>query len=159
VAEQRSWAEARARIEALTGTKAWADTEALVREADIVRYHEALGLPAPIVGPDGVMTAPPLFLPPAAVGGEVAVDGRRHRPGEVVIDVPGARRRVMGGCEVTFGAPIRAGETIQVSTVFDGVVEKRGRTGPMLLVSTATAYRRAGDGELKRVERWTIVHR
>jgi hydroxyacyl-ACP dehydratase HTD2-like protein with hotdog domain len=158
VDEARSWAQARARIEALLGTKAWADSQAQVRESDIVRYHEALGLPPPTVGPDGVMTAPPLFLPPTAAGGQVTVDGRRHRPGEVVIDVPGARRRVMGGCEVTFGAPIRAGETIRVSTTFDSVEEKRGSGGPMLLVRTATAYHGA-DGQLKRVERWTIVHR
>jgi len=64
----------------------------------------------------------------------------------------------MGGCEVTFGAPIRAGETIRISTTFDSVVEKQGRGGPMLLVSTATTYRNT-DGELKRIERWTVVHR
>lgn len=152
------WQSAYERITGLIGQPAWAPSEALVRASDILRYHEAVGLPAPRTGPGGALVAAPLFIPPTAVGGEVTIDGRRHRPGEVVFDVPGLRQRVMGGCEVTFGAPIHAGETIRVSTAFDAVAEKVGRSGPMLLVTTATEYRGA-DGELKRVERWTIVYR
>ena len=107
---------------------------------------------------DGSVVAPPLFLPPFAVGGEIGVDGRRRRPGEVVIDHPALRRRLMGGCEVLFTAPIRAGEVIQAETTFESVVEKRGRDGPMLLVTTTTVYRAADGGERRR-ERWTIIHR
>jgi hydroxyacyl-ACP dehydratase HTD2-like protein with hotdog domain len=153
-----SWADARRSIEALIGSQAWAPAEALVRESDIIRFHEAIGMPPPQVTADGTMVAPPLFLPPMAFGGEIGMDGRRRRPQEVAIDHPAIRRRLMGGCDVAFEAPIRAGETIRATTTFDSVVEKPGRDGPMLLVTTATEYRNSND-ELKRVERWSIVHR
>ena len=136
----------------------WAAAEVQVRQADIIRFHEAIGMPPPQVAPDGTMTAPPLFLPAMAFGGDIGVDGRRRRPQEVAIDHPALRRRLMGGCQVSFEAPIRAGETIRATTTFDSVVEKQGRDGPMLLVTTATEYRNSDD-ELKRIERWTIVHR
>jgi hypothetical protein len=153
----REWTQARQSVEALLGRRAWAPVEALVRASDIARYHEAIGLRPPEPGPDGSVVAPPLFLPPFAVGGQIAVDGRRRRPDEVVIDHPALRRRLMGGCEVEFVAPIRAGETITAETTFDAVVEKQGRDGPMLLVTTTTAYR--AEGRDRRLERWTIIHR
>jgi hydroxyacyl-ACP dehydratase HTD2-like protein with hotdog domain len=153
-----SWADARRSVEALIGSLAWDEVEAEVREADITRFHEAIGMHPPKRAADGTMTGPALFLPPVAFGGEIGVDGRRRRPGEVAIDHPAFRRRLMGGCEVSFAAPIRAGETIRATTRFDSVVEKQGSDGPMLLVTTATEFR-SSSGELKRVERWTIVHR
>jgi 3-methylfumaryl-CoA hydratase len=147
------WDDARATVEALIGRRAWAPVRVGVREADILRYAEAIGLPAPA----DPAVAPPLFLPPFAVGGQVAPDGRRRRPDEVAIDHPALRRRLMGGCAVDFHAPIRAGETIEAVTTFESVTEKQGRDGRMLLVTTATEYR-AEDGP-RRTERWTIVHR
>ncbi|MGH3763088.1 FAS1-like dehydratase domain-containing protein [Actinophytocola sp.] len=148
-----SWEDARRTVEALIGRQAWAPVTVAVRESDILRYAEAVGLPRPA----DPTVAPTLFLPPFAVGGEVGPDGRRHRPDEVVIDHPALRRRLMGGCSVDFHAPIRAGEVVEAVTTFDSVTEKQGRDGPMLLVTTATEYRTA-DGP-RRTERWTIVHR
>lgn len=153
-----SWADARARIEALLGRRAWSNSEVEVREADIIRYHEAIGLPPPSRLADDSMIAPPMFVPPLAVGGRIGIDGRRSRPDELVIDHPALRRRLMGGCSVTFQSPIRAGERISSETLFESVVEKLGSDGPMLLVTTATTYRDQ-HGAVKRVERWTIVHR
>jgi 3-methylfumaryl-CoA hydratase len=148
-----SWSEARSLVESLIGRPAWAPVRVPVHEADILRYAEAVGLPAPA----DPRVAPALFLPPFAVGGSVASDGRRRRPDEVVIDHPALRRRLMGGCAVDFHAPIRAGDVIEAVATIESVEEKQGRTGPMLLVTTATEYR-AADGP-RRTERWTIVHR
>jgi hydroxyacyl-ACP dehydratase HTD2-like protein with hotdog domain len=153
-----SWSDARQTVEALLGRSVSAASEVLVRASDIERYHEAVGLPPPAPAADGSVIAPPLFLPPFAVGGQIGVDGRRRRPDEVVIDHPALRRRLMGGCEVFFEEPIRAGEMISAETIFDSVVEKLGRNGPMLLVTTATTYRGA-EGRTRRLEKWTIVHR
>lgn len=140
-------------VAALIGRPAWAPAQVPVHEADILRYAEAVGLSAPA----DPTVAPALFLPPFAVGGEVGYDGRRRRPEEVVIDHPSLRRRLMGGCSVDFHAPIRAGDLIEAVATIESVAEKQGRTGPMLLVTTATEYR-AEDGP-RRTERWTIVHR
>jgi hypothetical protein len=152
------WSQARDSVEAMLGRRAWRSVEALVRAPDIERYHEAIGMAPPEPAVDGTLVAPPLFLPPFAVGGEIRADGRRHRPEELIIDHPALRRRLMGGCDVTFLAPIQAGEVIVAETKFDSVVEKQGRDGPMLLVTTVTEYR-ASDGTPRRRESWTIVHR
>lgn len=156
--DSTAWNEARRAVEALLGRPAWPSVEAEVHEADILRYREAVRYPRPLTAPDGTMLAPPLFLPPFAVGGTIAEDGRRRRPGEIAIDHPAIRRRLMAGCDVEFTAPIRAGETIRASSTYESVIEKVGRNGPMLLVTTANEYRNVA-GELKRLEHWTIIHR
>lgn len=156
--DDHGWDEARRTVEGLIGRPAWDPVEADVTAADILRYQEAVGNTRRIEDDDGTLLAPPLFIPPFAVGGTIAEDGRRRRPGEVVIDHPAIRRRLMAGCDVQFSAPIRAGETIRASSTYESVVEKAGRTGPMLLVTTANEFRNA-VGELKRIERWTIIHR
>lgn len=156
--DRTEWDEARRTVEELIGRPAWAPVEAEVHDADILRYQEAVRYTRPLTAPDGTMLAPPLFLPPFAVGGTIAEDGRRRRPGEVTIDHPAIRRRLMAGCDVEFAAPIRAGETIRASSTYESVTEKIGRNGPMLLVTTANEYRNA-EGERKRLEHWTIIHR
>lgn len=155
---QSSWNEARRTVEALIGSPAWAPAQVQVRDSDILRYCEAIRHARTSFAPDGTMLAPPLFVPPLALGGTIGEDGRRRRPQEVTFDHPAIRRRLMGGCDVHFVAPIRAGESIVASTTFDSVTEKQGRDGPMLLVTTATEYR-TDAGEAKRTERWTIIHR
>jgi hypothetical protein len=104
-------------LEALIGKSAWAAVEAEVRQPDIIRFHEAIGMPPPTVAEDGSMTAP-----------------------------SSSRRR---------SAPARRFARRPASTRW---WRRRGREGPMLLVTTATEYRNS-EGQLKRVERWTIVHR
>lgn len=155
--EPRQLQEARRTVEALLGRPAWDAVEVDVRETDFRRYQEAVGSERPLRSRDGFVLAPPLFIPPFAVGGTVGEDGRRRRPGEVTIDHPAVRRRLLAGCDVEFAAPIRAGETIRSSSTYESVSEKVGRGGPMLLVTTATEFRSTA-GELKRTERWTIVH-
>jgi hydroxyacyl-ACP dehydratase HTD2-like protein with hotdog domain len=145
-------------MRALVGTQAWPPQTIEIRESDILRYLEATGDHDLRRDEHGMLLAPPMFLPPYAVGGPIGEDGRRARPGEIVIAPEGLVRRLMGGCDITFSAPIRAGETITCTSTFADIYEKQGRDGPMVLVVTDVTYRNA-DGEHKRSERWTIIHR
>jgi 3-methylfumaryl-CoA hydratase len=145
-------------LQQLIGSAAWPEQQVEVHEADILRYVEATNSAPPDRDTDGVLLAPPMFLPPFAVGGTIGEDGRRARPGETVVVVPGLDRRLMAGCEIAFSAPIRAGETIVASATFAEIYVKEGRSGPMVLVVTEIRYRNR-DGEDRRIERWTIIHR
>ena len=106
---------------------------------------------------DGVLIAPPLFLPAFHHGGTIGEDGRRRKPGEYDLPVR-VKRRLMAGCSVEFGAPIRAGDSITASTSIESMTEKQSSKGPMLLLVTATEYRNQRS-ELNRIERWTVIRR
>lgn len=147
-----------AELRALIGRAAWPAQTVQVHEADILRYLEATGDRDIRRDEAGVLLAPSLFLPPYAVGGTIGQDGRRARPGETVIAPPGLVRRLMGGCDVTFSSPIRAGEAITCTSTFVDIHQKTGRDGPMVFVVTDVTYRNE-NGEHKRTERWTIIHR
>ncbi len=144
-------------VRALIGRAMWDPETVLVRESDILRYHEALRDPDIVRDEHGVLLAPPLFLPPFHHGGSIAEDGRRRKPGEIDIplDLP---RRLMAGCNVRFGTPIRAGDTITASTTLTGMTEKVGSTGAMLLLETTTEYRNQ-HGALNRAETWVVIRR
>jgi hydroxyacyl-ACP dehydratase HTD2-like protein with hotdog domain len=145
-------------MRALIGRAAWPPQTVEVHEADILRYLEATGDGDLRRDQAGVLLAPPMFLPPYAVGGTIGEDGRRARPGETVIAPRGLVRRLMGGCDITFSSPIRAGETITCTATFVDIHQKDGRGGPLVFVVTDVTYRNADD-ERKRTERWTIIHR
>jgi hypothetical protein len=142
---------------AFIGKPMWDAETVQVREADILRYQEALGDGMIVRDADGVLRAPPLFLPAFHHGGVIGNDGRRRKPGEFDLPVP-VKRRLMAGCSVDFGVPIRAGDTITATTVIESLTEKNGASGPMLLVVTATDYRNQ-RGECNRIERWTVIRR
>ncbi len=142
---------------AFVGKPMWDAETSLVREDDILRYQEALGDPMIVRGADGVLIAPPLFLPAFHHGGTIGDDGRRRKPGEYDLPVR-VKRRLMAGCGVEFGVPIRAGDTITASTTIESMTEKQSSKGPMLLLVTATEYRNQ-RGELNRIERWTVIRR
>lgn len=142
---------------AFVGKPMWAPQALLVREEDILRFQEALGDAMVVREPDGVLRAPPLFLPAFHHGGAIGEDGRRRKPGEFDLPTP-VKRRLMAGCSVEFGAPIRAGDTITATTLIEGFSEKPGRDGLMLLMVQATTYRNQ-RGEVNRVERWTVIRR
>ncbi|MDQ3576574.1 MAG: MaoC family dehydratase N-terminal domain-containing protein [Actinomycetota bacterium] len=129
---------------------------ATISDVDILRFAEAIGA-RPRTGADGRLQAPPLFLPPFPPGDPIGHDGRR-RPAGAGSAADALAFRVMGGCSVAFSAPIRSGDQITATSTLETVVEKMGSRGPMLLVTTATAYRDQ-HGNPKRIERWTIVHR
>lgn len=142
---------------AFVGKPMWDAETSLVREDDILRYQEALGDGMIVRGADGVLVAPPLFLPAFHHGGTIGEDGRRRKPGEYDLPVR-VKRRLMAGCSVEFGVPIRAGDTITASTTIESMTEKQSSKGPMLLLVTATEYRNQ-RGELNRIERWTVIRR
>lgn len=142
---------------AFIGKPMWDAETTLVREDDILRYQEALGDTLIIREADGVLRAPPLFLPAFHHGGVIGDDGRRRKPGEIDLPVK-VKRRLMAGCKVEFGVSIRAGDTITATTVIESLTEKQGANGPMLLIVTATEYRNQ-QGDLNRVERWTVIRR
>ena len=144
-------------VKALVGRAMWDPETALVRESDILRYHEALGDPMIVRDDAGVLLAPPLFLPPFHHGGTIGEDGRRRKPGELEIPLP-LPRRLMAGCNVSFGVPIRAGDTITATTTITGMTEKVGSSGPMLLLETATVYRNQ-HGQVNRTETWVVIRR
>lgn len=127
-----------------------------VRDVDILRFIEATGARRRIDA-DGVLVAPALFLPAFPPGDPIGHDGRR-RPVALGSGEGALPYRLMAGCEVEFVAPIRAGDAITATSTLDSVVEKAGRTGPMLLTTTATTYHDE-QGAVKRVERWTLIHR
>ena len=147
---------ARASVEIVRRSLPPASDPVVVRDVDILRFAEATGAETRR-DPDGRLVAPPLFLPPLPPRYPLGPDGRRRDPADRQ-GSGGLPNRLMAGCEVTISAPIRSGESIVVSWRLDDVVEKQGRTGPMLLITTTAGYRTAG-GEPRREERWTLVHR
>lgn len=140
----------------LVGRQMWDSETALVRETDILRFYEMLG-ENPRYDSSGKLIAPPLFLPSFHHGGVIGEDGRRIKPGELVLDVPVANR-LMAGCSVEFHEPMRDGDLITATTTVADIYEKIGSTGPMLFIVTETSYTDA-RGSLKRNERWTIIRR
>lgn len=146
-----------AELRAFIGKPMWDPETVPVREEDILRYQEALGDSLVVRDENGVLRAPPLFLPAFHHGGQIGEDGRRRKPGE--FDLPTrVKRRLMAGCSVEFGVPIRAGDTITATTVIEDLKEKAGRDGAMLMVVQTTTYRNQFD-EINRVERWTVIRR
>jgi hydroxyacyl-ACP dehydratase HTD2-like protein with hotdog domain len=143
-------------IAGLVGRPMWDPETALVRDTDILRFYEMLG-DDPIYDASGTLIAPPLFLPPFHHGGVIGEDGRRIKPGELVLDVP-VTNRLMAGCAVEFHESMREGDKITATTTVADIYEKKGSTGPMLFIVTETSYTDA-RGSLKRRERWTIIRR
>ena len=144
-------------VKALIGHAMWDAETVEVHESDILRYHEAIEDPMIVRDDDGVLLAPPLFLPPFHHGGTIGEDGRRSKPGELDIDLP-VKRRLMAGCDIRFDVPIRAGDTITATTTITNLTEKQGSTGPMLLIETATAYTNQ-KGQTNRIETWVVIRR
>jgi hydroxyacyl-ACP dehydratase HTD2-like protein with hotdog domain len=144
-------------LRGLIGQPAWPPRSVLVRESDILRYNEATRCP-PSFGEDGSLIAPPMFIPPFAVGGSIGEDGRRTAPAETAIRPPGMARRLFGSCSIEFEDPIRPGEVITARSRITDVTGRRARSGPIVLSTTETQYT-DDSGRAKRSERIVLVHR
>lgn len=70
-------------------------------------------------------------------------------PGNVGTDIPlpACPRRMAGGDNSTYHAPLYDGDEVIVSRVVDSIVEKHGRSGRFVLVTFRTTYRNQ-HGEL-----------
>ncbi len=88
-------------------------------------------------------------------GGALGADGHPRRGGFLPpVDLP---RRMWAGSDVTFHAPLRAGDAVaRVATVED-VVEKRGRSGRLVFVTVRHDY--AGAAGPVLTDRQSIVYR
>ena len=126
-------------MQAVVGVKGEAQQAAVERGA-IERFAQAIDDENPLF-PD---IAPPTFLRSLGRAIPTLPDGE---------SVP---RALDGGSEWTYGAPIRAGDTITFSTQLEQLVEREGRMGPMLLATYLTEYVNQ-DGEVAATQRNTTI--
>lgn len=107
-----------------------------ISEAEAARIHATLGDPhaaPPVAGDD----LPPLWhwcaFPPAAPMAELDSDGH-PRLGDFLPPVR-LRRRMWASGRLSFGAPLRVGETLKCHSTIASVQEKQSGTGSMVIVS------------------------
>lgn len=96
-------------------------------------------------------------LPAWALSSELGTDGHHHVNGQGFPAGPGARRMFAGG-EVTFQAPMVAGETVHVESAASPPEHKTGRSGDFDLVGLHITVRKE-DGSVALRERRDLVFR
>ena len=116
-----------------------------VRTADVergavVRFAQAIGDDNPAY-PD---IAPPTFLRSLGLAIPALPDAEL---------VP---RLLDGGSEWTYAQPIRPGDSMNVTTKLESLVEREGRMGPMLIVTYLTEYANQ-RGEQAATQRNTVI--
>lgn len=137
-----------------------------VTARDIRRFAQAIGATDPVHFDEdyarstryGRVVAPPLFcqtlvfedVPPD----RLPADGS---PIEVCLPIP-ARRTVGGGSTFTVHRPVRAGETIVVTSQLKDVYAKEGRSGLLFMVVIETRFDDA-DGKPVASETATYIKR
>ncbi len=126
-------------MQAVVGAKGEAQQSAVERGA-IERFAQAIDDDNPLF-PD---IAPPTFLRSLGRAIPTLPDGE---------SVP---RALDGGSGWTYGAPVRAGDTITFSTQLEQLVEREGRMGPMLLATYLTEYVNQ-SGEVAATQRNTTI--
>ena len=126
-------------MQAVVGIRGEAQQAAVERGA-VERFARAIGDENPLF-PD---IAPPTFLRSLGRAIPTLPDGE---------SVP---RALDGGSEWTYGAPVRAGDTITFSTQLEQLIEREGRMGPMLLATYLTEYVNQ-NGEVAATQRNTTI--
>lgn len=141
-----------------------------VEKGAIEKYVDAVDDPNPIYWNEdyakkskyGSLTAPPGFYGwpsimkmktenrplPLAIGGELA---------QALAEV-GYGRVVNGTMAFEFFQPVYAGDVLTSEAVIESIVEKEGRSGRMVFVTTKRAYYN-GKGEKVATQSHTTVHR
>ena len=113
-------------------------------------------LPAPAV-PEGEPLPPMwhwLYFLPAARRSETGEDGHPRRGG-LLPPVP-QRRRMFAGCTTVFHRPLLVGERARQLATVKSVTEKRGRSGPLVLVTVE--YRITGESGPALTETQTLIY-
>lgn len=128
-----------------------------VTERDIRRFLQAIGEPSPRGTPASPgpgadepsgLTAPALFF---QVMAWQDVDPDRLPPDGAPVEIQGGppQARSMGGAsEFTVRRQVRAGERIRVCSRLTGVECRKGRQGPLYLVSRQTTFTDAAGVEV-----------
>ncbi len=152
--------------------RAWADSEFpayvfQVSRTDIARFARATGETDPIhFDPDAAraaghadVVATTMFpyvirMHASSLSGEITEDGS---PGGDVPPIP-TTRAMAGETEITFGAPIVAGDTITVTKRVADLYEKEGRSGPLVFVAMEFVFTNQHDRMVAR-EVFTRIYR
>jgi 3-methylfumaryl-CoA hydratase len=116
--------------------------------------HEAAAVPPG-------MPLPPLwhwlFFLPLHRHSELGPDGHARRGGFLPpVPLP---RRMWAGSQFEFRAPIRVGDTVERRSTIVGVLDKPGRSGPLVFVKVRHELHRQGEVEPALVEFHDIVYR
>ena len=112
-----------------------------VEKGAIIKFAEAIGDDNPVFNDEaaaretryGGLIAPPTFLRSVA----------SSRP-ELPFDFP-FNRRLDGGSEWEYFAPVRPGDRITAVARIEDISERKGRLGLMIIMSTVTTYRNQFD--------------
>jgi len=116
--------------------------------------HEAAAVPAGTPLPP---LWPWLYFLPLHRHSELGPDGHARRGGFLPpVPLP---RRMWAGSRFEFRSPIRVGDRVERRSTIDSVLEKQGRSGPLVFVTVRHELRRDGDAEPALVEYHDIVYR
>jgi hypothetical protein len=97
-----------------------------------------------------------ILAPPGFLGHPIVVPGQPARVPEAFrLDIP-YKRVLNGGTDIEYFADICAGDRLTAATKLSELVEREGKMGPMLIVSTETIFRNA-QGETVAVQRGTAI--
>lgn len=85
------------------------------------------------------------------------LDTRASLGGLPGIDIPELPRILNGGTEARFFGLVRLGDTVSAQSRYVEIVDKQGRSGPMVVVTVETEYTNQDDELLARVRKTLIM--
>ncbi len=138
-----------------------------VEKGAIRRFADAVDDPNPLYWDEeyarnsryGSIIAPPGFFGwPAKQARGAAITSEETGPQRPDLAKAGYPRVLDGGMEYEFFCPIRAGDTLAVSSMVKDIVEREGRTGKMIFLITETTYINQ-NGDVVAKVRGTTIHR
>src|ERR1700719_4038852 len=118
----------------------------------IANFRIAIGDTVPRgIDPARIASSDELVAPPAFAG--------IFRLAELTFDkLPNGSRRLAGGMEVDFVAPIRAGDRITMASRIMEVYEKTGRTGAMVFMVIGSTLKNQNGDVVARIDH-RFMHR
>ena len=97
-----------------------------------------------------------ILAPPGFLGHPVVVPGHPSQVPEAFrLNIP-YKRVLNGGTDIEYFADVCAGDKLTAATKLSDLVEREGKMGPMLIVSTETTFRNEKD-ETVAVQRGTAI--